>query len=789
MPRKLYAQVVLLLSSGLVATVVAFGWWMGRSQADALVEELSAHAIDLGEAHADSAAHFLVVQEYAGLEALLLQAARMRDVVAIHLHEPDGTRLVDIASEPEGADPVLRYPSPGGPEAVPASSEPLVRHEGDRLVVWTPISNGKLLGWLETTHSLRDAEAMRRAVWKQTFVLGAVWAAVGVLIVTLVLRRPMRAIRELSHFARDLARHKGKRIEVRSRADEITLLAEALDHASGELADADRRLTAERERLAVTLHSLGEGVIACDHGGRVTLMNGAAEALTGWSASEAAGRPLEEVFRIVDEQTGQPALSPLERTAGAARILDPSGREVLLGRDGRARPISGSSAPTVGGPGEPIGAVVVFRDESERLASERRRRELEAQLLQAQKMEAVGHLAGGIAHDFNNILTGIIGYASLLLEETPAADPRRESAQEILDAAGRAATLTRGLLTFSRKQRIEPRPVDLNEIVRGVERILRRIIGEEVELRVQLSERPLVASVDPAQLEQVLLNLATNAKDAMPSGGLLGITTAESELEAAGNGGAPHLSGRVALLTFSDSGVGMRDEVQERIFEPFFTTKEVGRGTGLGLPIVLGIVQQHGGLVRVYSRPGIGTTFKVYLPLADAAAAAGVHPAPAQEQPLARGDERILLVEDELDVRRVIRAALQSAGHTVVEASNGVDALEALQRGGAPFDLVVSDAIMPRMNGRELHLALRERHPGLPVLFISGYAFDIIRHRALIDEGVDLLMKPFTPRALLARVREILDRRRSRGGGASAPPPAGPTANAGGSGGDRARSG
>jgi PAS domain S-box-containing protein len=760
MPRKLYLQVVLLLSSGLVAMVVAFGWWVGRTQGDALVEETSAHAVVLAKAHADSAAHFLVVEEYAALEELLLQAARLPDVVGIQLHELDGTLLIDIRGEPEGSEPRLRYPDAPVREAAPASSEPFVRKEGHHLVVWVPISNGKVLGWLETTHSLRDAEAIRASIWRQTIVLGSVWALVGVLIVTLVLRRPMGAIRQLSVFARELARRKGERISVRSRADEIVHLADALDHASVELADADRQLMTERERLSVTLQSLGEGVIACDRDRRVTLMNEAAEALTGWSASEAVGRPLEDVFRLIDEQTRELVPSALQGATHAVRVLDPSGREVLLGRDDDVRHVSGSCAPIIDGSGEAIGAVIVFRDESERLAAEAQRRDLEAQLLQAQKMEAVGHLAGGIAHDFNNILTGIIGDASLVVEETAAGDPRRDSAQEILDAARRAATLTRGLLAFSRKQRIEPRPADLNEIVGRVERMLRRIIGEDVELRVQLSARPLVASVDPAQIEQVLMNLATNAKDAMPAGGLLGIATGESEVEPEGHGDGTRLSGPVALLTVSDSGAGMSEEVQERIFEPFFTTKEAGKGTGLGLAIVLGIVQQHGGIVRVYSRAGIGTTFKVYLPLADAASAGEV-PASAQDPSLRRGEERILLVEDELDVRRVVRAALQRAGHAVVEAANGVDALEVLQRGGEPFDLVISDVIMPRMNGRELHRELGQRHPGLPVLFISGYAFDVIRHRALLDDGVDLLMKPFTPRALLARVRELLERSRS----------------------------
>ncbi len=623
MRRSLYVKVVVILSAGLLAMVTAFGWWVGRSQARLYVDVTRDRARATTEAHADNAAHFLAVQEYAGLEQHMLDAARAPDVLAVRVFEPDGATVVDISRGAEGAPPAIAYSLRKG--RVPEGRETVLRVEPGRLAVWAPIRAGSLLGWIEITHSLRAVERMQSAIWRQTLSLGVAWIAVGVVVVTLVLRRPMRAISELSAFARDLARRKGERVHVRRSSDEIGLLADALDHASVELAE-----------------------------------------------------------------------------------------------------------------------------------TERQHRALEAQLRHAQKLEAVGLLAGGVAHDFNNILTGILGYASVLQESIPAADPGREAADEIVQAAGRAATLTRGLLAFSRKQKMELKPTDLNEVVRGVEKMLRRIIGEDVELRTELCAEPLVANVDPAQLEQVLVNLAANAKDAMPGGGLLSVATRSIRAEElTGDGELPGFAGPAALVTVSDSGAGMEDDLQQKIFEPFFTTKEVGRGTGLGLSIVHGIVQQHGGAIRLYSRPGIGTTFKIYLPLSPEAAAA-VETAPLHAP--AGGTERVLLVEDDAQVRRVMRTILGGAGYRVVEAADGVEALERLAEAPEPFRLLVSDVIMPRLNGHDLRKAAYERWPALRLLFVSGYTADVIRRRGLLDESVDLLMKPFTARGLLTRAREILDR-------------------------------
>ena len=380
------------------------------------------------------------------------------------------------------------------------------------------------------------------------------------------------------------------------------------------------------------------------------------------------------------------------------------------------------------------------------------RKRLEEQLLQAQKMEAVGILAGGVAHDFNNILSAIVGYASLLQMRLVQDDPLAGHVERILTAAERAANLTSSLLAFSRKQAAELRPVDLNETVQGFHRILERLIGEDIDISLRLASEPLVIDADPRQLEQVLMNLATNSRDAMPHGGRLGIATAAVDLRD-GAGVAP--AGRYAAISVSDTGAGMSPEVRSRVFEPFFTTKEAGKGTGLGLAIVQGIVEKHGGHVTVDSGPGRGTTVTVFLPRRDATIPAA---ASRRGEPIPRGRETIMLVEDEAAVRQVTRSMLEEFGYTVLEAVDGVSAQYVFRENRERVDLVLCDLLMPRLNGRETLAGLREMRPEVPVIFISGYTADVIAQKGLADEGVSLMMKPLDPATLLRTVREVLDR-------------------------------
>jgi len=401
--------------------------------------------------------------------------------------------------------------------------------------------------------------------------------------------------------------------------------------------------------------------------------------------------------------------------------------------------------------------LVLARDTTER-------RQLEDQLRQAQKMEAVGQLAGGIAHDFNNLLTAILGSTQLLLHATPPEDGRREDVEEIKNAGRRAAELTRQLLAFSRRQVLAPKVLDMNTVVSQMDKMLRRLIVEDVELVTQLAGDLGPVSADPGQLEQVLLNLAVNARDAMPRGGRLTIETANVFLTEEYSERHHRLPpGQYVLLAVSDTGVGMDEATQKHLFEPFFTTKEVGKGTGLGLATVYGIVKQSGGYIWVYSEPGHGTTVKVYLPRVSGAAEP--LPVAAATPELRRGSETVLLVEDAPPVRSLARKSLESYGYTVLEAADGPAALELSAGHARGIDILVTDVVMPGMSGRELAERLAPARPAMRVLYTSGYTDDAMVRQGVLRAGVAFLQKPFIPETLARKVREVLDREQGEGRG------------------------
>jgi len=388
-----------------------------------------------------------------------------------------------------------------------------------------------------------------------------------------------------------------------------------------------------------------------------------------------------------------------------------------------------------------------------------RERALSEQLQQAQKMEAIGRLAGGVAHDFNNLLSIIIGYSELLLEQEQLNESGRDLVHDVLKAGERAAALTAQLLAFSRKSIIRPRPTDINALTRDLQRMLHRLIGEDIDLLVLLDEslRPVLA--DPTQIEQVIMNLAVNARDAMPLGGKLIIETQALSVEEpfvqAHEGVKP---GNYAMLAVTDNGMGMSDDVKVRIFEPFFTTKEVGKGTGLGLATIYGIVKQSNGHISVYSELGSGTTFKVYLPIAEHEEAFRRRPEPSSVRVSPTGTETILLVEDEEGVRKLSRLVLESYGYTVLEASNGRQAIDVAAAHEGPIHLLLTDVVMPKLNGRELAASITRTRPNTKVLFMSGYTDDAILHLGVLETDMPLLQKPFTPTVLARKVRDSLDR-------------------------------
>jgi PAS domain S-box-containing protein len=542
------------------------------------------------------------------------------------------------------------------------------------------------------------------------------------------------------------------------RAVEISAKRLDPDRIQGIYRDVTERRRAEdrlRETLSVlsaTLDATNDGILVVDRQGKITSFN--RRFVEMWSI------PPDIVESRDDNRALEYVLDQLRDAAGfisKVRELyahpEDESFDLLEFKDGKI--FERYSKPQRIG-GESVGRVWSFRDITERRRAEQALRQSEEELRQAQKMEAIGRLAGGVAHDFNNLLTAILGNSSLILDGLGPVDPRRQSAMEIQKAAERAAGLTRQLLAFSRKQMLELKVLDMNEVIVDVEILLRRLVGEHVEL-VRVPARDLGrVKVDPSQLEQVVLNMVVNARDAMPDGGKLIIETANVQVDYALAERHPPLHpGPYVMLAVSDTGVGMDEDTQRHIFEPFFTTKERGKGTGLGLSTVYGIVRQCEGYVWVYSQPGRGSTFKIYFPR--------VEGAPEREETViappavASGTESVLLVEDEEIVRALVRNTLTRHGYRVLEAANGAQALDLAARFTGPIQLLLTDIVMPGLSGPDLAERLTRMRPGLRVLYISGYTEEGLTAHGMPGAGVSFLQKPFTLDALARKVREALD--------------------------------
>jgi PAS domain S-box-containing protein len=510
---------------------------------------------------------------------------------------------------------------------------------------------------------------------------------------------------------------------------------------SADLALANERML----QLAAIVESSEDAIISRSLEGVITSWNGGAERLFGYLATEVVGKTdsalvppdrSDELLSVLAKvKTGEPC-SPFET--------------VRLRKDGKQIHVSVSLSPTKDREGRIVGVSAISRDISDL-------KHLEQQLQQIQKMEAVGKLAGGVAHDFNNLLTVISGSSAILLADVRTDKSARELLKEIYKASQRAASLTHQLLAFSRKQVLEPKVLDLNNIIRDAERMLNRLIGEDVSLTTVLAPDLGLVKVDPGQIEQVIMNLVVNARDAMPQGGKVTIETANVDLDGNYAQTRPEVkTGHYVMLAASDNGCGMNEQTKSRIFEPFFTTKETGKGTGLGLATVYGIVKQSSGHIDVYSELDLGTTFKIYLPKVEDQNLSGkVIPS---LRPTPHGKETILIVEDEGTVRALSRHALQIFGYNVLEASNGREAIRICDQHEGTIHLLVTDVVMPEMGGRQVAERLAALRPSLKVMYLSGYTEDAVVRHGVLEAETAFLRKPFTPTILACKVREVLDK-------------------------------
>lgn len=506
-----------------------------------------------------------------------------------------------------------------------------------------------------------------------------------------------------------------------------------------------KRAEADMRLQSAALQAAANAIVITDRNGTIQWVNPAFTALTGYSAEEARGRNPRELVKSTAHD--QEFFHKLWSTILSGEVW--RGQMINRRKDGSLYPEGQTITPVKDATGAVTHFIAIKRDLTEQ-------RKLEEQLQQAQKMESIGTLAGGIAHDFNNILSAIIGYGQFTLLKMPEDHQLRHNIENILEAADRAARLTKELLLFSRKQPINRKPVDLNLVVAKVEKFLRKVIGEDIAYNTLIHEEQIAVFADDHQLEQVLMNLAANARDAMPKGGTLTVATEKILMENAlvSATGCP-TPGTYALMTVSDTGVGMDETTRQRIFEPFFTTKDVGKGTGLGLAVTYGIIKQHDGFINVYSEPGEGTTFRIYLPL--------IHSDVEKEQatliekPLVGGSETILLAEDDEQLRVLTSEMLTEFGYRVIEAVDGEDAVNKYLENSTTIDLILSDLIMPKKNGKETVDEIRKVSPWIKVIFTSGYAPDTVQEKLSLADGTHLIAKPVSPRELLSKVRSVLD--------------------------------
>jgi len=594
---------------------------------------------------------------------------------------------------------------------------------------------------------VQHAQARTIAVLAATGLTSILLAGLLGLVVTRSITRPLVA---LEAGTRELSEGKlGAQIGVFGN-DELAHVAAAFNRTSTELQAMYAKVQNSEARFRSLIENASDFILIADRSGAISYASASSTRLLGSTSGPLQGRSLQDFVDPEEAARLQEILAGNESAGGNVRVFELRFRR----EDGSLRILEGLATDLLDSPNV-AGIVINARDVTERHAAEQALREREEQLRQAQKLEAVGLLAGGVAHDFNNMLTVMNGYSAFLLESLRPGEPEHEYALGILEAGERAADLTRQLLAFGRKSMLRPEVLNLNDIVTEAGRLLRRLIGEDIELDVKLDPSLCGVEVDRSQIHQVLMNLSANARDAMPDGGKLTIATAKVVLHRPLVDSHVEIPpGRYAGLLVRDAGQGMDEATRQRVFEPFFTTKEQGKGTGLGLASVYGIVRQSGGFITVESSIGRGATFQIYLPEVDGAVEAAGAPAPAE---VTAGTETILVVEDEAAVRRIASRSLRQCGYNVIEAADAREALEICRTRIGQIRLLLTDVVMPGMNGVELSKQLLALNPQLKVIYVSGYTDRVLLQHGELNTNATFFQKPYRPAQLAAKVREVLE--------------------------------
>jgi PAS domain S-box-containing protein len=732
----------------LIIAVFVFVFFPGRLERQAMrtvitkaatIRDLTAYSLSAG----------LVFGDTASIDEVLTGAMRDKDVRLLLVQDATGRVVARRGAEvpgSSGAGSRAGGVTPDGRAYV--TSGPVLR-EGrpiGTLVVGVSLA--------ELRQDVASARLLGALVGSLIFVLGLVIAYAISTLVTRQLTAVSETVQRIAAGDLSLRAADASDVEVAEFVRAFNHMVDTVAAAQHELAGINRELetrvatrTAEARATSEMLQSLidvaPEAIIAVDLEWLVTRWNAAATQLFGWTAEEVLGKPLPHL--------------PADATGGFVELREQaepghavSARELVrLRKDGTSVTVLFSAAVLRDRHQSRVGYIAMLTDLTER-------KSLEEQLRQSQKMEAIGRLAGGVAHDFNNILTVITSSAGFLLDNKPDEQARRDL-EQIATAAARAASLTRQLLTFSRKQIVNLQLVEVNAVMRQIEPMLRRLLRANIDLRAQLDEESAFVTADPVQLEQVLMNLVVNASDAMPAGGSLRIETRNVVLDEARAREHAHIApGRFVLISVTDTGVGMDAAITSRIFEPFFTTKDVGQGTGLGLAIAYAVVNQLGGSIEVHSEVGHGTEFRILIPRVHAEPPKVTRLTPVSTAAVVHGRETILLVEDEETVRRVVRRTLERAGYTVLEASDGESGLTVAGAHPTRIDAVVTDLMMPGMNGRAFADAVTAAYPSLKVVFISGYADETVEQGGMNDETHAFVQKPFTGPQLLKVLEELL---------------------------------